>query len=485
VDLNNQPEASISANSANQQQPEIQEPIRTLETVQSQVGIVDQASGQRKRKAYSPQAASQAELNQPISAHQIHHQQAAESSASVTKIARLANQVAPQQFQIPAANQIQAQTLVSQSAAAQGLQIVRLANGQQQIIPTAATTVAAGNPLQLQRTQIQLPGQQATSRLLQPGPQIVQVPPQLSTQVNPQLQTQVNPQTQVVSPAVVSQSSNASINSAGRPTSVTQMALQTKDTTYTKIFVGGLPYHTTDASLREYFQVFGEIEEAVVITDRQTGKSRGYGFVTMVDKPGADRACKDPNPVIDGRKANVNLAYIGAKPRVMQTTVGLRIPQGFVQAGQYSAVPAVYQYQQPSAAYITPQGVIIPQQPGHVTAQQPIAIDYAGNYVTQLAAGQPQQFAASDVTTAASIAYTAAGYQAASHIQPSITSMATNLAAQQQQIIPQPATMLNPYQGLAGYQATGLQGYQPAQIAAAHHLATAQPIQQAAANFNN
>ena len=63
--------------------------------------------------------------------------------------------------------------------------------------------------------------------------------------------------------------------------------------------------------------------------------------------------------------------------------------------------------------------------------------------------------------------------------------MATNLAAQQQQIIPQPATMLNPYQGLAGYQATGLQGYQPAQLAAAHHLAAAQPIQQAAANFNN
>lgn len=53
-----------------------------------------------------------------------------------------------------------------------------------------------------------------------------------------------------------------------------------KDTTYTKIFVGGLPYHTTDASLRKYFEVFGDIEEAVVITDRQTGKSRGYGFVS-------------------------------------------------------------------------------------------------------------------------------------------------------------------------------------------------------------
>lgn len=60
-----------------------------------------------------------------------------------------------------------------------------------------------------------------------------------------------------------------------------------KDTTFTKIFVGGLPYHTTDASLRKYFEGFGDIEEAVVITDRQTGKSRGYGFVSG---PAAGRA---------------------------------------------------------------------------------------------------------------------------------------------------------------------------------------------------
>lgn len=53
-----------------------------------------------------------------------------------------------------------------------------------------------------------------------------------------------------------------------------------KDTKYTKIFVGGLPYHTTDESLREHFQGYGDIEEAVVITDRQTGKSKGYGFVS-------------------------------------------------------------------------------------------------------------------------------------------------------------------------------------------------------------
>lgn len=55
-----------------------------------------------------------------------------------------------------------------------------------------------------------------------------------------------------------------------------------KDTTFTKIFVGGLPYHTTDESLSQFFQKFGNIEEAVVINDRQTGKSRGYGFVSSM-----------------------------------------------------------------------------------------------------------------------------------------------------------------------------------------------------------
>lgn len=55
-----------------------------------------------------------------------------------------------------------------------------------------------------------------------------------------------------------------------------------KDTTWTKLFVGGLPYHTTDKSLREHFAVYGDIEEAVVITDRQTSKSRGYGFVSLL-----------------------------------------------------------------------------------------------------------------------------------------------------------------------------------------------------------
>ena len=54
-----------------------------------------------------------------------------------------------------------------------------------------------------------------------------------------------------------------------------------KDTKYTKLFVGGLPYSTSDETLREYFLQFGEIEEAVVIHDKATGKSKGYGFVSF------------------------------------------------------------------------------------------------------------------------------------------------------------------------------------------------------------
>lgn len=75
------------------------------------------------------------------------------------------------------------------------------------------------------------------------------------------------------------------VNAAAAAAALGQQATQTsgvqqKDTTWTKLFVGGLPYHTTDKSLREHFVVYGEIEEAVVITDRQTNKSRGYGFVS-------------------------------------------------------------------------------------------------------------------------------------------------------------------------------------------------------------
>nr|XP_035139662.1 RNA-binding protein 38-like [Callithrix jacchus] len=98
-----------------------------------------------------------------------------------------------------------------------------------------------------------------------------------------------------------------------------------KNTKFTKIFVGSLRYRTTDASLRKYFEDFGDIEEAVVITDPETGRSRRYGFVTMATRAAAQRACEDPHPVIDGRKTNVNLAYLGAKRRSLPTGFATRV----------------------------------------------------------------------------------------------------------------------------------------------------------------
>lgn len=49
----------------------------------------------------------------------------------------------------------------------------------------------------------------------------------------------------------------------------------------------------------------------------------------MVDRGAAERACKDANPIIDGRKANVNLAYLGAKPRSSQTSKCERTLRGY------------------------------------------------------------------------------------------------------------------------------------------------------------
>ncbi|XP_077385938.1 RNA-binding protein 38-like [Festucalex cinctus] len=164
-------------------------------------------------------------------------------------------------------------------------------------------------------------------------------------------------------------------------------ALQ-KDTTFTKIFVGGLPYHTNDASLRKYFEAFGDIDEAVVITDRQTGKSRGYGFVTMTDRGSAERACKDPNPIIDGRKANVNLAYLGAKPRSIQTGISIGVQPihpAFIQR-QYGLAPS-YVYPQ---AYVQPS-LVLPTQLSSSVSSSPY-LDYSAAYTQYAQANFEQQY---------------------------------------------------------------------------------------------
>ncbi|KAG6479812.1 hypothetical protein ZIOFF_063286 [Zingiber officinale] len=61
-----------------------------------------------------------------------------------------------------------------------------------------------------------------------------------------------------------------------------QAAGQFGDTTYTKVFVGGLAWETQRDTMKKYFEQFGDILEAVVITDKNTGRSKGYGFVILI-----------------------------------------------------------------------------------------------------------------------------------------------------------------------------------------------------------
>lgn len=76
-----------------------------------------------------------------------------------------------------------------------------------------------------------------------------------------------------------------------------------------KLFVGNLPYTTTNEALEEYFTKWGEVVSAAVIMDRATGRSKGFGFVEMADDDAADRAIAESDgSEMDGRKLTVSEA---------------------------------------------------------------------------------------------------------------------------------------------------------------------------------
>ncbi len=75
------------------------------------------------------------------------------------------------------------------------------------------------------------------------------------------------------------------------------------------IYVGNLPYSTDRDELRAVFEQYGEVSSARVVTDRETGRSRGYGFVEMPNAEQAQAAIEALNGnEIGGRKAVVNEA---------------------------------------------------------------------------------------------------------------------------------------------------------------------------------
>jgi RNA recognition motif-containing protein len=75
------------------------------------------------------------------------------------------------------------------------------------------------------------------------------------------------------------------------------------------IYVGNLPWSTTPEDLRALFEPYGEVENARIITDRETGRSRGFGFVDMADEEAARRAIAElHNYEYGGRPLTVNEA---------------------------------------------------------------------------------------------------------------------------------------------------------------------------------
>ena len=76
-----------------------------------------------------------------------------------------------------------------------------------------------------------------------------------------------------------------------------------------KLFVGGLSWGIADADLRKAFASYGEITEAKVITERDTGRSRGFGFVTFArDEDAKTAVSKMHGTSLDGRTITVNEA---------------------------------------------------------------------------------------------------------------------------------------------------------------------------------
>ena len=76
-----------------------------------------------------------------------------------------------------------------------------------------------------------------------------------------------------------------------------------------KVYVGNLPFSVDDNKLKELFSAYGEIEEATVIQDKFSGRSKGFGFVTFKDDEAAKKAVSEMNDKeVEGRNLKVNEA---------------------------------------------------------------------------------------------------------------------------------------------------------------------------------
>ena len=85
-----------------------------------------------------------------------------------------------------------------------------------------------------------------------------------------------------------------------------------------KVFIGNLPFQTTESDLTNTFAQYGRVESVQIITDRETGRSKGFGFIVM-DEQAADEAIAEiSGSMVDGRTLTVN----EAKPMVRKNSGG-------------------------------------------------------------------------------------------------------------------------------------------------------------------
>ncbi len=92
-----------------------------------------------------------------------------------------------------------------------------------------------------------------------------------------------------------------------------------------KLYVGNLPYTTTEEDLRQLFAEHGEVESVAVITDRETGRSKGFGFAEMSD----DEAAKKAIEALNGKEfGGRNLVVNEARPREERPRDGGGAPRG-------------------------------------------------------------------------------------------------------------------------------------------------------------
>ena len=83
-----------------------------------------------------------------------------------------------------------------------------------------------------------------------------------------------------------------------------------------KLFIGGISWDTNEDRLREYFDKYGEVVEAVIMRDRATGRARGFGFIVFADPAVAEQVIMEKH-MIDGRMVSKKNCFFFTNARLL------------------------------------------------------------------------------------------------------------------------------------------------------------------------